>query len=342
LSEAYLLIPADISRSSSIREHEPGISVIGNLEAGRFASARRKENMRVPNHPLRLIVRIGIHILRSGILMKLTEGNQRMKAHSHFAGDALKTLAVRISFAFLLALTLVLAKPINAQTTYFNVGDSVEAMGPDGKWASAVVLEACDRANGCYGYTVVQGSYRWFVKSAYIRAHSMTPAEQAEADKTAAELAARASSGNGIGAQYGVREPTTCKSRTAPPSNAPNAKQYVLCDAEGFDGVENVNLLSDLNVQVAPARAFIYTRDSGDKQIDVKAPLYDIRGSYKQYQCGKPHPGNGAFAATHNCILYDQPQAMGSCYRDTFGDWHCSLTGSRLASTGVADQMAPR
>jgi hypothetical protein len=134
--------------------------------------------------------------------MNLTEGNQRMKAHSNFAGDALKTLAVRISFAFLLALTLVLARPINAQTTYFKVGDSVEAMGPDGKWASAVVLEACDKANGCYGYTVVQGSYRWFVKSAYIRAHSMTPAEQAEAGKTAAELAARASSGNGIGAQY--------------------------------------------------------------------------------------------------------------------------------------------
>lgn len=166
----------------------------------------------------------------------------------------MKRIAVRVSFAFLLALTLLLAGPINAQTTYFKIGDSVEAMGPDGKWASAVVLEACDRENGCYGYTVVQGSDRWFVKSAYIRGHTMTPAEQAEADKTAAELAARASSGNGIGAEYGVREPTTCRSRTALPDNPATAKQYVLCDAEGFDGVENVNLLSDVNVQVAPAR----------------------------------------------------------------------------------------
>jgi hypothetical protein len=112
----------------------------------------------------------------------------------------LKTLAVRVTVAILLAHALLLARPSSAQTTYFNVGDSVEAMGPDGKWASAVVLEACDRVNGCYGYTVVQGSNRWFVKSAYIRGHSMTPAEQAEAGRIAAELAARAASGNGIGA----------------------------------------------------------------------------------------------------------------------------------------------
>ncbi len=253
----------------------------------------------------------------------------------------MKTLALRFSFAFLLALTLLMTRPLPAQTTYFNVGDPVEAMF-NGKWESAVVLEACDRANGCYGYTVVQGSFRWFAKSQFVRAHTLAPAEQAEASKAAAELAARARSGNGIGAQYGVREPTTCSSRSTPPTSAATARQYVLCGMEGFDGVENVIILSDVNVQVAAPRAFIYTQDSGDKQIDVRAPVYDIRGSFKEYQCGKPHPGNGTFAATHNCILYDQPEARGSCFRDTFGDWHCSLTGSRLASTGVADQMAPR
>jgi hypothetical protein len=256
----------------------------------------------------------------------------------------MKKLAVRKLSAFLLAFSFLIAKPIHAQTTYFKVGDSVEAMTPGGKWESAVVTEACDRSTGCYGYKVENQSSNgwWFVKAAYIRAHTKTPDEHAEAAKATAELAARASSGNGIGAQYGVREPTTCKSRTAPPSNAATAKQYVLCDSEGFDGVENMILLTDVNVQVAAARAFIYNQDSGHKQIDVKSPVYDIRGSYKEYQCGRPRGPANEFLATHNCTLYDQPQAAGSCYRDTFREWHCSLHGNRLASTGVANQMAPR
>jgi hypothetical protein len=233
-----------------------------------------------------------------------------------------------------------------AQTTDFKVGDTVDAIFYDGKWYPAKVIEreGCDGTCGDYKVLALEGTDTWIVhpKPGNMRAHTMTPAEQAEAVKAATELAARARSGNGIGAQYGVREPTACKSRNTPPGNASTAKQYVLCDTEGFDGVQNVYILSDVNVQVAPPRAFIYTRDSGDKQIDVKAPVYDIRGSFKEYQCGKPRTAGGAYVATHNCILYDQPQAAGSCFRDTFGDWHCSLTGSRLASTGVAGQMAPR
>jgi hypothetical protein len=60
------------------------------------------------------------------------------------------------------------------------------------------------------------------------------------------------------------------------------------------------------------------------------------------YQCSKPILGGGAFTATHNCNTYDQPEAAGSCYKDTFGDWHCSMAGNRPASSNqVRDQMPP-
>jgi hypothetical protein len=260
-----------------------------------------------------------------------------MKRYFALAGDALGTQSVRISFTLVLAFTLLIAEPVQGQTTDFKVGDSVEVM-INGKWEPGFVTGR----SGPGGYYVSQGRFGMFAKDdpAHIRAHTMTPGEQAEANKSAGELASRLAS-NGIGAQYGVRNPTTCKSRTAPPSAA-TVRQYVLCGMEGFDGFQSVNLLTDVNVRVAPPRAFIYGQDSGDKQIDVKAPVYDIRGAYKQYQCSKPRTDGGAYLATHNCILYDQPEAAGSCYRDTFGDWHCSLTGNRLASTGVAGQMAPR
>ena len=260
-----------------------------------------------------------------------------MKRSFAFTGDAPEPLAVRISLTIVLAFALFMATPVHGQTTDFKVGDSVEVM-VDGKWEPGFVTGR----SGPGGYYVSQGRFGMFAKNdpEHIRAHKMTSTEQAEADKSAAALASRPT-GNSIGAQYGVREPATCKSRTAPPSAA-TARQYVLCGMEGFDGVHSVNLLTDVTVQVASPRAFIYNQDSGDKQIDVKAPVYDIRGSFKQYQCTKPRTDGGAYLATHNCILYDQPVAAGSCYRDTFGDWHCSLTGNRLASTGVAGQMAPR
>jgi hypothetical protein len=148
--------------------------------------------------------------------------------------------------------------------------------------------------------------------------------------------------GNGIGAQYGAREPATCENRKASPTPG-NVKQYVLCGMEGIDAGNNLVLITNLTVELGQPRAFLYSQDSGDIKIDVRAPVIDLRGSFKSYQCGKPIRGGGAFTATHNCNTYDQPVAAGSCYRNTFGDWNCAMAGNRLASSNqVRDQMPPR
>jgi hypothetical protein len=42
------------------------------------------------------------------------------------------------------------------------------------------------------------------------------------------------------------------------------------------------------------------------------------------------------------CFSYDQPVAEGACYKDTFADWNCYLTGNRPASSSqVAGEKPP-
>ena len=151
-------------------------------------------------------------------------------------------------------------------------------------------------------------------------------------------------SGNIIGTQYGARDPSTCKSRTAVPTAA-TVKQYVRCGMEGIDVGGNLVLLTNVAVQMASPRAFQYQQDSAKSKIDVRAPVIDIRGGYKMYQCGKPTlaVAMGVVTTTPStCVSYDQPVAEGSCYKDTFGDWNCNLAGNRPASSSqVTGQKAP-
>ena len=59
-------------------------------------------------------------------------------------------------------------------------------------------------------------------------------------------------------------------------------------------------------------------------QIDVKHPVYPIRGSYLKYQCDdliSEHVG----PPNTNCITYNHLKATGYCYKTTFGDWKCNM-----------------
>lgn len=238
--------------------------------------------------------------------------------------------------AALFVASLLGVAPLAAQTAPFKLGDAVEVMYA-GKWTPGVITKPLDSGT----YVVNNGNMVMYINEgdANIRPRQLTPAQQAEANQSAQALAHRPT-GNGIGAQYGAREPATCNSRTATPSAA-NVKQYVLCGMEGIDIGNNLVLLANVTVQMGTPRPFGY-QDAGRSQIDVRAPVIDIRGGYKEYQCGKPILGGGAFTATHNCVSYDQPVAAGICYKTTFGDWNCSMAGNRPASSAqVKDQMPP-
>jgi hypothetical protein len=167
-----------------------------------------------------------------------------------------------------------------------------------------------------------------------IRARAATSEDKKVATETAAALA-RQPRGNSVGAKYGTRDPRTCPNRAAPAHGAPSAeqvRQYVICELEHGDGRYPMLLVTDVKVQIAsvprPQNQLINLNISAD--YDPREPVWDIRGSFTGYSCaslGSLIAGND-FAHTHNCDVSDYPSTAGYCYKNTFGDWHCNVSGA--------------
>ncbi len=144
----------------------------------------------------------------------------------------------------------------------------------------------------------------------------------------------------GVGAKYGARDPVTCASRSGP-LNAQTAAKFFACDAEQ-EWSENLYLVTDVKVQVAPKGRPFNIRTDSFPQVDPSKPIYDIRGSFRHWQCSPRqslewdnHPGSA-------CNYGDQPNAIGECYTDTFGDWHCKLLDVNHASSTVFHVPPPK
>jgi hypothetical protein len=142
----------------------------------------------------------------------------------------------------------------------------------------------------------------------------------------------------GIGAKYGSRDPQTCDSTKEPTKGAPSVDQirkYLPCHMEGtFNG--GLYLIDDVNVQIGkgiPYATFDILARPGD--ADPASVIYPIRGSFKKYQCfqAKDYP------AGQNCTVYAEPKASGICWRTTFGDWTCNMSGG--GSTVITPKMPP-
>ena len=144
----------------------------------------------------------------------------------------------------------------------------------------------------------------------------------------------------GEGEPFGTRDPATCEARTGPLS-AQNAAQYFACDTEGVSGDE-IYLVTNVKVQIAPkGRPFNIVTDSWSG-IDPSQLVYDIRGSFRNWQCSaknslawENNPGSA-------CNYGDQPSATGECYVDTFGEWHCHMLDVAHAGTTVSNVPPPQ
>jgi len=218
----------------------------------------------------------------------------------------------------------------------FKVGDSVEILSAS-KWIPCTV--SSPQYGGGYDVQCGRLNLRAKADAEHIRAHAATAAEQGTQQETKAAMANRPK-GNGIGAQYGTREPAACANRGGPLTTA-TARQYFICDAEG-EKAGYMYLVTDVTIQLGHARAFNWNQDSASTGIDTSQPVYDVRGSYNKYSCTKPTPIDNAFSRTHNCALYDEPNSEGRCYKTTFGEWHCTMEDFHRGSWPKAkDQMPP-
>jgi hypothetical protein len=129
----------------------------------------------------------------------------------------------------------------------------------------------------------------------------------------------------GIGKKYGSRDPRTCADRTQPKGNtitAAKAKEYIEC-SEFYD-TQNLYLVDEVVVQTGSSRPYNPREDMRVSNIDVRIPVTPIRGHLKKYQCGQVN--DIKHNAGENCFIYDWQNAKGLCYKDSFGDWQCTMS----------------
>jgi hypothetical protein len=223
---------------------------------------------------------------------------------------------------------VLFAATTQAQT--FKVGDYVDISFAGG-WIPCTVSKPV--SGNTVGVSCGANESRVQASAQYIRARAATAEDKSVEAETAAALA-RQPKGNSLGAQYGTREPVTCASRTAPARGAPSAdqvRQYFICDEERETSRFTLALITNVKVQVGAASHPPNPQVTQASDIDLSQPVWDIRGSFTNYSCNKltsllGWPTNvNDFARTHNCNVTDESAATGSCYKNTFGDWHCTM-----------------
>jgi hypothetical protein len=53
-------------------------------------------------------------------------------------------------------------------------------------------------------------------------------------------------------------------------------------------------------------------------------------------------PGDATdFGRTHNCNSVEQPNATGSCWKNTFGDWHCLMDDAKNLLVNIRPNQMP-
>ena len=223
----------------------------------------------------------------------------------------------------------------NEQATY-KVGDRIESLSA-GTWYKAEIIEV--RAAGEYVIRFDTG------ESGTSRARYLRPIKadaptnnqnnagnqvqnqtNVNTQATNGGVPAATHPGNSVRERFGSREPRTCADQKAPAKGAITAalaKKYFICKAEAIQG-NLLYLVENLRLEVGGGVP--YTPNLGAFQsVNVRVPLYPIRGSLLRYQCKdlvREHVG----PPDTNCHTYNEPKATGYCYKTTFGDWSCYMS----------------
>ena len=144
----------------------------------------------------------------------------------------------------------------------------------------------------------------------------------------------------GAGKKYDARDPFVCKSTKEPAAGAPSpnqVKDYVKCNKISGESIAGgyIWLLENGQFEIGKSRPFSSWSDVGSKTIDNSQPVYPIRGTVDNYQCGVP--GAIGFPAGGNCHVRKAAPFVGTCFKTTFGDWSCQgkQTGDPLLGVQV-------
>lgn len=146
----------------------------------------------------------------------------------------------------------------------------------------------------------------------------------------------------GAGTNYGTRDARTCASTKAPSKGAPSpaqARNYLTCHLEK-ESNGYIYLIEDVTVQVGkgtPYQQLPFTVRPFDGDPD--GLVYEIRGSYKAYQCSELNDAVFHNIGT-NCTVRDNPKAEGACFRNNFEEWTCNMQDLSFP-TAIIHQAPP-
>jgi len=244
-----------------------------------------------------------------------------------------------------------------AQMTY-KAGDRIEGK-VSGEWVKAEVRKV--EANGSLFIRYDGSSVDVLTFPDFVRpAQAATPIDNrkgsnpAQNQPTPDQPAPNAPKGNQPAPQpnqaananankYGTRDARTCKEMKAPVNGAVTAalaQTYVVCDREKISG-PYLHLVENVKAEVAAGRPYNPNLDINFPEIDVRFPVYPIRGSLTSYQCYAVNPNFTVSLPGKNCIRYEEPQSKGFCYKTTFGDWRCHMADLSYTNENFFPGVAP-
>jgi hypothetical protein len=222
----------------------------------------------------------------------------------------------------------------HSQPTY-KVGDFAEMTSPKG--APIVVTVAAVLAEG---YQVDFGESSVKVRADRLRPHTATLQEtMLLLETSAADIDAFVweADGQRVNPKFGTRECSLCPDRKTPPTAA-TAAQYFICDTERVRGNEIV-LISNVEIALITPSSYEPLMDAAFPGIDQSEKVYQLVGSFDRFVCAALSPGQNAFSRTHNCTESSASVAAGRCWKNTSGDWHCTMDEPTQA--GGSNKLAP-
>ena len=231
--------------------------------------------------------------------------------------------------------------PASAQTENYKVGDRVETMSA-GEWVEVEIIKI--DGNGDYVIRYVKSG----ISGAWAQAKHLRPKKadaQTNNQNTADNDIPKPNlAQTGKTNRFGARDPRTCENTNAPSKGAITAAlalKYLNCQMEGIWS-NDLYLVENVKVEVGGGVSYAAIRGQYSlDQIDVRVPVYPIRGSFLKYQCQDPQTAYVGPPNT-NCITYNNPKATGYCYKTTFGDWKCNMTDrSSTEKENVRTKVAP-
>ena len=136
-------------------------------------------------------------------------------------------------------------------------------------------------------------------------------------------------------ASFGARLPRVCGSVMHQP-NAAEAAALVQCNSES-QTASSITDIQNVVIQTGGTRPFGQERDYNLDTVDVKAQILPIRGTETQVLC---YATSVYRPVGHNCGEVDIIHAEGVCFKTTFGDWRCTMSGDLQLAT-QRNQTAP-